>query len=136
MGTNRRYGSDLTDKAINAVLVRPKPLSLTEDEKKSTGEAVQQPSTEDAPQVLAWVRYPEWTVQVAGRVVAYNDRMVLVEWETQGGGTHQAWVWRSAVTIPKPVSRSSGAKTRGCGSCRRPPRGRGRSRAPALGPTE
>jgi hypothetical protein len=102
MGSNRRYGSDLTNKAINAVLVRPKPLSLTEDEKKSTGEAVQQPLAEEAPQVLAWVRYPEWTVQVAGKVVAYNDRMVLVEWETQGGGTHQAWVWRSAVTIPKP----------------------------------
>ncbi len=105
MGSNRRYGSDLTDKAVNAFLVRRKPLSLTDDEKKSTGEAVEQPLAEEAPSVLAWVRYPEWTVQVAGKVVAYNDRMVLVEWETQGGGTHQAWVWRSAVTIPKPRGR-------------------------------
>jgi hypothetical protein len=102
MGSNRRYGSDVTDKAINAALVRPRPISLTEDEKKATGDAVEQPPPDDAPRVLAWVRYPEWTVQVAGRVLAFNDRMVLVEWETQGGGTHQAWVWRSAVTVPKP----------------------------------
>ncbi|WP_368499909.1 hypothetical protein [Herbiconiux sp. A18JL235] len=102
MGSNRRYGSDLTDKAINAFLVRPKPLSLSEEEKKSTGDAVEQPEAEEAPWVRAWVRYPEWTVQVTGKVLAYNDRMVLVEWETQGGATHRAWVWRSAVTIPKP----------------------------------
>jgi hypothetical protein len=101
MGSNRRYGPDLTDKAINAVLVKPQPLSLTEDEKKSTGQAVEQPPPDQTPQVLAWVRYPAWTVHLSGKVLAYNDRMVLVEWDTQGGGTHRAWVWRSAVTIPK-----------------------------------
>lgn len=105
MGSNRRHGSDLTDKAINAFLTRAKPISLSEAEKKSTGDSVEQPPPAEAPRVLAWVRYPEWTVQVAARVVAFNDRMVLVEWEAQGGGTQQAWVWRSAVTVPKPGPR-------------------------------
>ncbi|QJU56282.1 hypothetical protein SCB71_21295 (plasmid) [Herbiconiux sp. KACC 21604] len=105
MRSNRRYGSDLTDKAINAFLTRSKPISLTEAERKSTGDAVEQPPADNSPRVLAWVRYPESTVQVSGRVVAFNDRMVLVEWDTQGGGTQQAWVWRSAVTVPTPRSR-------------------------------
>jgi hypothetical protein len=100
MGGNRRYGSDVSREAINAAVTRPRPLSLTENERRSTGAGV---TTPDEPEkVLAWVRYPEQAVQVEGEAVAFNDRVVLVRFPTFGGGVAEAWVWRSAVTKPAP----------------------------------
>ncbi len=88
----------MSREAINAAVTRPRPLSLTEHERRSTGAGV---TTPDEPEkVLAWVRYPEQAVQVEGEAVAFNDRVVLVRFSTLGGGVAEAWVWRSAVTKP------------------------------------
>lgn len=95
MGRNRRYGSDVTWKAVNAFLIHPKPITLTDEELRSAGETTE-PDT--PPRVKAWVRYPEATVEVEGRVLAFNERVALVEYDVLGGGTQRAWVWRSAVT--------------------------------------
>jgi hypothetical protein len=106
MGGNRRYGSDVSREAINEAATRPRPVSLTEHERKSTGAGVTTP--ESPEKVLAWVRYPEQAVQVEGEAVAFNDRVVLVRFATFGGGVAEAWVWRSAVTKParpRPESR-------------------------------
>jgi len=93
MGQNRRYGTDVTDGAIDEFLLRPRPISLSPAE---LGEAPE----EDFPEprlVEAWVRFPETPLRVRGRAVRWTARAVLVEFELRGGATHRAWVWASAV---------------------------------------
>jgi len=92
MGQNRRYGSDVTQEAINQAVIRPKPISLTPRE---AGEEVRQ--ADDPPKVAAWVRFPEAAIEVQGRAIAWTDRAVLVEFTLHDGAKHQAWVWASAV---------------------------------------
>jgi hypothetical protein len=94
MGSNKRYGSDITDAAINEAVIRPRPISLTPAE---IGEldVVEPPQPEP---VKAWVRYPETPIQVEARAVAWTRRAVKVERTMRGGALHQAWVWRSAVS--------------------------------------
>lgn len=94
MGFNRRYGSDVTDAAINEAVARPRPISLT------PAEIGQLDVTEPAkPEpVKAWVRYPETPIQVEARAIAWTDRAVQIEWTMRDGAVHQAWVWRSAVS--------------------------------------
>lgn len=94
MGTNRRYGSDLTWDAVNAFLVRPRPISLTDDELAGQ-DVVEVP---DGEPVQAWVRYSEAHVQVSARVVAYTARAVQVEYTQRDGAVFRVWVWRGAVT--------------------------------------
>ncbi|VXB03895.1 conserved hypothetical protein [Plantibacter sp. T3] len=96
MGGNRRYGSDVSREAVNAAVTRPRPVSLTEQERQASGAGVELP--ERPEKVLAWVRYPESAVQVEGEAVAFNERAVLVRFPILGGGFQEAWVWRSAVT--------------------------------------
>lgn len=93
MGQNRRYGSDLTDDALNEMLTRPKPISL------STSELGREQVTEAAEPipVEAWVRFPEQPVRVEGRAVAWTSRAVWVEFTMRSGATVRAWVWASAV---------------------------------------
>jgi hypothetical protein len=92
MGQNRRYGSDLTEGAVNDAVIRPAPISLSERER---GDAVT-----EAPEpvdVRAWVRFPEAPIRVEGRAVAWTDRAVWVEFTMRDGSTRRAWVWASAV---------------------------------------
>ncbi|HEY8590745.1 MAG TPA: hypothetical protein VIL55_14460 [Naasia sp.] len=93
MGTNRRYGSDLSKEAINEAAIRPRPLSLTQQE--AGGEVREAP---EPVAVTAWVRFPEAPIEVEGRAVAWTDRAVLVEFRLHSGAVHKAWVWASAVT--------------------------------------
>lgn len=93
MGQNRRYGSDLTDEALNESLTRPRPISL------SKHELGQEPPKEaDEPiAVEAWVRFPEQAIRIEGRAVAWTSRAVWVEFTMRNGATYRAWVWASAV---------------------------------------
>lgn len=93
MGQNRRYGSDLTDAAINEALIRPQPISLSDGE---VGDHVTQAAR--PVDVTAWVRFPESPVRVEARAIAWTDRAVLVEFTLRDGGQRRAWVWASAVT--------------------------------------
>lgn len=92
MGENKRYGSDLTESAINDALIRPKPISLSERE---VGGDIT--SAETPVPVAAWVRFPESAVRVNGRAVAWTKRAVWVEFSVRDGSTTRAWVWASAV---------------------------------------
>lgn len=94
MGTNRRYGSDLTDAAVNEAVIRPRPVSLSPAE---VGAATV-PEAPEAVPVSAWVRFPESAIRVQGRAVAWTERAVWVEFTLRDGSTHRAWVWRSAVS--------------------------------------
>ena len=96
MGENRRYGFQQIDPALNDLLTRPKPISLSSAELATDPAGV--PETSEAVKVIAWVRYPETAVQVRGRAVAWTDRAVWVEFTTHAGATHRAWVWASAVS--------------------------------------
>jgi hypothetical protein len=94
VGTNRRYGSDLTNAALNEVLTRPRPISLSQVE-------IGEEPVKEAEAVIAvdaWVRFPESPVRVRGRAVAWTRRAVKVEWEMRDGSTRSAWVWASTVT--------------------------------------
>ena len=97
MGSNRRYGSDVTDQAINEAVTRPRPISLTPAEIGQL-DVIEPPKPEP---VKAWVRYPETPVQVEARAIAWTERAVKVEWTMRDGSVQQAWVWRSAVSIRK-----------------------------------
>jgi hypothetical protein len=98
MGDNRRYGFQQIDPAMNDLLTRPKPISLTPAEVGAA--TVNVPEVDTPLEVLAWVRYPETAVQVRARAVAWTDRAVWVEFTTHAGATHRAWVWASAVSRP------------------------------------
>lgn len=98
MGKNRRYGSDVTDAAVLEVVLRPQPISLTSAE-------IGVEHVPDAPEpvdVDAWVRFPEHTVRVPARAIAWTDRAVRVEFEFRDGIRRTAWVWASAVSRRKP----------------------------------
>lgn len=93
MGQNKRYGSDLTDAAVNEAVTRPMPISLSKHE---LGAAPV--TTADEPvAVEAWVRFPEQPIRVQGRAVAWTDKAVWVEFTMRNGATLRAWVWASAV---------------------------------------
>jgi len=46
--------------------------------------------------VLAWVTFPDRSLEVEARAIAYTDRAVLVEWGFSQAA-ECAWVWRDAV---------------------------------------
>ena len=46
--------------------------------------------------VLAWVQFPDRTLEVEACVIAYTERAALVEWGF-GQAKECAWVWRDAV---------------------------------------
>jgi hypothetical protein len=97
MGSNRRYGSDVTDQAINEAVTGPRPISLTPAE-IGLLDVTEPPKPEPAK---AWVRYPETPVQVEARAIAWTERAVKVEWAMRDVSVQQAWVWRSAVSLRK-----------------------------------
>jgi hypothetical protein len=100
MSSNRRYESDLTDAALNDVLTRPQPISLSAAELGK--DAVKTPKV--GIPVEAWVRFPESPVKVQGRAIAWTRRAVRVEWEMHDGSKRRAWVWASAVERRDPRS--------------------------------
>lgn len=46
--------------------------------------------------VLAWVQFPDRTIEVEARALAWTDRAVLVEWGF-GQAAESSWMWRDAV---------------------------------------
>ena len=46
--------------------------------------------------MLAWLQFPDRTLEVEARVIAWTDRAVLIEWGF-GQAADTAWVWRDAV---------------------------------------
>lgn len=101
MGTNRRYGSDISDTVIVEAVTRPMPISLG---KAELGEALVREAGEPVP-IDAWVRFPETAVLVHGVAKAWTDRAVFVEWTMRNGATLHAWVWASAVKRRQPRRR-------------------------------
>lgn len=59
--------------------------------------------------VLAWIQFPDRLIELEGRVIAYTDRAVLVEWG-RGQGADCAWVWRDAVRPPNNEERPAPSK--------------------------
>ena len=92
MGTNSRHGSDLSQAAVNDAITRPRPISLTPAE---IGDAVTE--AREPIEVESWVRYPETTVRVRGRAVAWTSRAGWVEFTTHSGATSRVWVYANAV---------------------------------------
>lgn len=93
VGSNRRYGSDVTYAAIAESVLRPRPVSLTKSE---VGNEIREAT--EANSVIAWIPFrTENSVQVEGRVIAFTDRACLVEFTERRGSTHRVWVWAGAV---------------------------------------
>jgi hypothetical protein len=96
VGTNRRYGSDVTYRAVAAAVLRAEPVSLT---RSQVGDSVTQATRDN--HVIASVPFRvEQTVEIEARVIAWTDRAVCVEFQTKDGQTRQAWVWAGAVRRP------------------------------------
>jgi hypothetical protein len=91
---NKRYGSDLTEDAVNLSVIRPAPISLSAAE---IGTASTPAEVDHPIPVEAWVRFPEAAIHVRGKAVAWSDRAVWVEFTLHDGSTHRVWVWASAV---------------------------------------
>ena len=92
MGKNTRYGSEVSEAAINEFLTRPKPISLTPSE---TGDRATR-APEPIP-VRAWVRFPEVAIEVDGEVIGWTRRAVRVRFTVRDGAVFETWVWASAV---------------------------------------
>ncbi len=93
VGTNRRYGSDLSQAAIDAASIRPRPVSLT---KAEVGDEIRE-AREPVP-VESWVRFHEASILVKDAVaVAWTDRAICIEWTSRDGAKQRTWVWASAV---------------------------------------
>lgn len=90
MGSNQRYGTDVTDHTL-ARLHAPGPTSLFREE---TGDQV---TEAPAPvPVRAWVRFGVEPVRVDARAVAWTPTAVRILFEYRTG-RWDAWVWASAV---------------------------------------
>lgn len=46
--------------------------------------------------VKVWVDFGNAAVQIIGIATAWTSRCVLVQWQSTGGETQEAWVWASA----------------------------------------
>lgn len=98
MGQNKRYEAFYAkrlEKQITEILIRPEPISLTEDELDTDHHPVTQ--AQHPIPVRAWARYPETPARVEGHAIAWTERAVQIEWEDYRGVKHRAWVWASAV---------------------------------------
>lgn len=95
MGTNKRYGSDTSESAFNEALLRPEPISLTEEELDFTHHSITEAQTPIPAQ--AWVRFHEATIHTQCRVIAWTDRAVKVEWTMHSGARRVAWIWSNAA---------------------------------------
>ena len=93
MGQNRRYGSDLTWAAVNESVVKPSPISLSKPE---LGDDPVTSAESESVAIEAWVRFPEHSIKVDGRAVAWTRRALGVEFTMLSGATFRAWVWASA----------------------------------------
>lgn len=96
MGSNKRYGSDITEEVINELLLRPCPISLSSDE--IGADSLSTPNTQTPVPVTAWVRFPETAIRVKGHAIGWTDRAVHVEFTLRDGRSLRSWVWRGAVT--------------------------------------
>jgi len=107
MGQNKRYGSDVSDLATYEVALRPEPISLTHYEvgAPSAAELFRVELAPSPVDVDAWVRFPEMSVEVHARAIAWTERAVLVEFELRDGRTRRAWVWAGAVRRIEPGER-------------------------------
>ena len=92
MGSNSRHGSDVSQATVNEVTTRPKPISPTPAE---IGDAITE--AHEPIDVESWVRYPETTVRVSGRAVAWTTTAVWVEFTTHSGATSRVSVYSNAV---------------------------------------
>lgn len=98
MGTSRRYADYYDRKSAEKLAAMPSPPCTLPQQAfgPSPIEWVQQGETR--PCVWVWISWPD---RVAERVpavaVGWNDRVVVVEWDTDRG-TRNVVVWRNAVT--------------------------------------
>jgi hypothetical protein len=98
MGSNRRYAEHydkLMERRITEVLIRPKPVTLTDAELDTNNDPVVTP--EEPMSVRACARYSETSARIEGRAIAWTSRAVHIEWTDAQGAAQRAWVWSSAV---------------------------------------
>jgi hypothetical protein len=98
MGQNKRYEAFYAkrmEKQITEILIRPKPISLSEQELDRAHNPVTE-AQEPIP-IRAWARYPETPARVEGRAIAWTDRAVQIDLGDVRGETHRTWVWAGAV---------------------------------------
>jgi hypothetical protein len=95
MGTNRRYGEAGSEKAVEELLVRAMPVSLTDEELDLEHHPIHRPA--EPRRVRAWIRFHEATIRPRVRAIAWTDRAVQVEWAGHGGVLRTTWVWADAI---------------------------------------
>lgn len=103
MGQNRRYTGHDVDRAIEAVAVRPKPISLTDAELDFEHHPIRE-SAQPIP-VRAWVRFSESVIKPDAHAIAWTDRAVQVKWTGHADQEFTAWVRASAVERQEPRGR-------------------------------
>jgi len=90
MGSNRRYGSDVSDSTLER-LNSQGPTSLYREE---TGDVV---TAAPVPvPVQAWVRFGAEPIRVPAEAIAWTPRAVRVRFSYRTGDW-DVWVWASAV---------------------------------------
>ncbi|MHA6695604.1 hypothetical protein [Homoserinimonas sp. A520] len=103
MGQNSRYPGHGIDRAIEAVTVRAKPISLSDAELDLEHHPPRR-AAQPIP-VRAWVRFPENAIQPDAEAIAWTDKAVQVRWTGHANEVYTAWVWASAVERREPRTR-------------------------------
>ena len=79
--------------AIAEIILRPMPRSLTTEQIGPPATKAERPIA-----VLAWVDFPQGSVQIEGRATAWTATAVEVTFSLRDGVERTAWVWASAVS--------------------------------------
>lgn len=84
----------VTDEKLNQVLERHSPITLP-----AQAYGPQKVEwTKTPPMVRAWIQWPHKAAErVQGVALGWNDRIVVVRWNTAGGDV-ECVVWRNAVS--------------------------------------
>jgi len=97
MGSTRGTAASI-DRGIDRMMMRDhEPRTLTPAELALERDPITKPPR--AMACRAWVRYGSAAIVVDGVLLAWTERAAAVQWKTPDGAVHQAWLWRSAVTL-------------------------------------
>jgi hypothetical protein len=103
VGTNKRYAAQIDkrmDERIMQSVTAEQPLQTLSD--KELRLDVYPLTTSPQPlEVLAWVRFGPYPLQVRARAVRWTQKAVGIEFKV-GDVEHRTWVWANAVDRADP----------------------------------
>lgn len=106
MGTNKRYAEYYDQRSAEKLVAMPEPPCTLPQQAFGPNPIEWVRQGQPRPSVWAWITWPHTVAErVPAVATGWNDRVVVVEWNTDRG-TRNVVVWRNAVTQRKPPAAS------------------------------